>query len=63
MGCHALLQGTFPTQGSNPRVFSLPHWQAGSLPLAPPAEAHILLLTVQGGWAAWLLSQGLVRVT
>ena len=24
MGCHALLQGIFPTQGSNPR---LPHWR------------------------------------
>ena len=31
MGCHALLQGTFPTQGSN---WSLLHWQAGSLPLS-----------------------------
>ena len=25
VGCHALLQGIFPTQGSNP---SLLHWQA-----------------------------------
>ena len=30
-GCHLLLQGIFPTQGSNPR---LPHWQVGSLPLS-----------------------------
>ena len=30
MGCHALLQGTLPTQVSNPR---LPHRQAGPLPL------------------------------
>ena len=29
-GCHGLLQGIFPTQGSNPRLL---HWQAGSLPL------------------------------
>ena len=28
MGCHFLLQGIFPTQGSNP---SLLHWQADSL--------------------------------
>ena len=35
MGCHALLQGIFLTQGSNPRLLSLLHWQAGSLPLAP----------------------------
>ena len=29
-GCHSLLQGIFPTQGSNPHL--LP-WQAGRLPL------------------------------
>ena len=28
------LQGIFPTQGSNPRLLGLLHWQAGSLPLA-----------------------------
>ena len=35
VGCHLLLQGIFPTQGSNPRLLCLPHWQADSLPLAP----------------------------
>ena len=30
----ALLQGIFPTQGSNPCLLHLLHWQAGSLPLA-----------------------------
>ena len=30
-GCHFLLQGTFPTQGSHPRLL---HRQAGSLPLS-----------------------------
>ena len=30
MGCHSLLQGIFPTQGSNPHLL---HWQADSLPL------------------------------
>ena len=34
MGCHSLLQGIFPTQGSNPHLLRLLHWQAGSLPLA-----------------------------
>ena len=29
VGCHALLQGIFPTQGLNPRLLSLLHWQAG----------------------------------
>ena len=33
-----LLQGTFPTQGSNPHLLCLLHWQAGSLPLAPPGK-------------------------
>ena len=31
VGCHALLQGNFPTQGLN---WSLLHWQADSLPLS-----------------------------
>ena len=33
VGCHALFQGIFLTQGSNPHLLSLLHWQAGSLPL------------------------------
>ena len=32
-GSHALLQGIFPTQGSDPRFLSLQRWQADSLPL------------------------------
>ena len=40
MGCHALLQGIFPTQESNPHLLRLLHWQAGSLPLAPPGKAQ-----------------------
>ena len=38
MGCHFLLQEIFPTQGSNPGLLSLLHWQAGSLPLVPPGK-------------------------
>ena len=38
MGCHALQQGIFPTQRSNPHLLHLLHWQAGSLPLAPPGK-------------------------
>ena len=30
--------GVFPTQGWNPRRVCLLHWQAGSLPLAPPGK-------------------------
>ena len=33
MSCHALLQGIFSTQGSNPCLLCLLHWQADSLPL------------------------------
>ena len=38
VGCHALLQGSFPTQGWNPRLLALLHRRAGSLPLAPPKK-------------------------
>ena len=33
---HFLFQGIFQTQGSNPCLLHLLHWQADSLPLAPP---------------------------
>ena len=42
MGCHSLLQGIFPTQGLNPCLLWLLHWQAGSLQLVPPGWV--------GGW-------------
>ena len=29
VGCHALFQGIFPTQGQNPHLLHLLHWQAG----------------------------------
>ena len=38
MGCHALLQGVFPTQGPNLCLLCLLHLQAGSLPLVPPGK-------------------------
>ena len=34
VGCPALLQGIFLTQGSNQCLLYLLHWQAGSLPLS-----------------------------
>ena len=39
VGCHALLQGIFPTQGSNPNLLHLLHWQAGFIPLSATWEA------------------------
>ena len=38
VGCHALLQGIFPTQGSNPCLLHLLHWQVGSLLLVTPEK-------------------------
>ena len=38
VGCHALLQGIFPTQGSNLPLFGLLPQQVGSLPLEPPGK-------------------------
>ena len=34
VGCHFLLLGIFPTQGLNPHLLYLLHWQASSLPLS-----------------------------
>ena len=39
MGCHALLQGIFPTQGSNADLLPLLHWQADSLLLMLPGKS------------------------
>ena len=38
--CHFLLQGIFPTQGSNQSLLCL-HWQVDSLPLAPAGKPHV----------------------
>ena len=46
MGCHALLQGIFPTQGLNSCHLCLLFWLAGSLPLAPPGKPTLCTLVV-----------------
>ena len=46
VGCHFLLQGIFPTQGSKLRLLHLLLWQAGSLPLVPPGKP----LSWSAGW-------------
>ena len=38
VGCHFLLQRICPTQGSDPRLLHLLHWQMDSLPLGPPGK-------------------------
>ena len=49
VGCHFLLQGTFPAQGLNPRLLHLLHWQEGSLPLAPPEKPRTWVIELKGG--------------
>ena len=38
VGCHTLLQGIFPTQGSNPGLLCLLHGHVDSLPFELPSE-------------------------
>ena len=47
MGCHAFLQGVFPTQGLNPCVLYLLHWQVDSLPLVPSGKPFFVYSTYQ----------------
>ena len=44
--CHALLQGIFPTEGSNLRLFHILHWQVGSLPLVPPGKPTQIIIFI-----------------
>jgi len=41
VGCHVLLLGIFPTQGSNPHLLCLLHWQAGSWPLVTLGKLQV----------------------
>ena len=54
MGCHFLLQGIFPTQGSNPCLFCLLLWQAGSSPLVPPGKSHLHLMGGKLNYRRWV---------
>ena len=49
---HAVLQGIFPTQGSNLSLLLLLHWQAESLLVAPPGNPvnmHLLKCNSEKG--------------
>ena len=52
LGCHALPQRIFPTQGLDLCLFYLLHWQAGSLPLASPGKPRFfnLLVALHSMW-------------
>ena len=41
VGCHALLQGIFPTQRWNLCHLRLLHWQMDSLPVVPPEKPFL----------------------
>ena len=43
VGFHFLLQGIFPTQGSNTYLLCLLHWHVGSLPAEPPRKPHLCM--------------------
>ena len=43
VGCHVLLKGIFPTQGSSSHFLCLLPWQADSLLLVPPGEPNLRL--------------------
>ena len=38
VGCYAILQGIFPTQGLNLSLLCSLHWQLGSLTVVPPED-------------------------
>ena len=38
VGCHFFLQGIFPSQGSDPSLLCLLHWQAHSFTTEPPGK-------------------------
>ena len=55
VGCHALLQGIFPTQGSNP---GLPHCRQIPYHLSPQGYPYKKGLLANGGEIYWRLSGG-----
>ena len=63
VGCHALLHGIFPTQGSNPHLLCLLHWQVDSLRLVPPEAPNYSQMMTRShpassgqGLQAWILA-------
>ena len=46
IGCHFLLQGIFLTQGSDPCLPHLLHWQVDSLPLSHPGSPSEMMLGI-----------------
>ena len=55
MGCQALSQGIFPTQGLKPSLLCLLHWQADSLSLVPPGKLYIYFFS--NSCPLWVITQ------
>ena len=55
MGSHALLQWIFWTQRLNLSLLHFLHWQAGSLPPAPPGKSYVVAV-VQSLSRVWLFA-------
>ena len=55
VGCCALFQGIFPTQGLNQRLLCALHWQTGSLPLAPPVHFTPIFLWLYAKYIPYLV--------
>ena len=55
MCCHALLQGFFLTQGSNPHLLCLLHWHVGSLsPGKPkPCVSYLTITDIFSGYKSF----------
>ena len=54
VSCYALLQAIFLTQGSNPGLLCLLHWQVGSLPLTPSGKPSHETGQLERFWHAYL---------
>ena len=62
-GLHVLLQVIFLTKGSNLSLLCLLHWQAGSLPLAPPGKPGNVLHSTLFTWAPnWVPMEHIVYI-
>ena len=53
LGCHVLLQGIFPTQGSNPCLLHRLHRQGGSLPFGKPKKSLNTNKSASTGSPSW----------
>ena len=47
VGCLSLLQGIFPTQGLNPSLLQLLHWQVDSFTTEPLGLPNLLTLIIE----------------